>query len=148
MTSAVCTVNGITLAIANVSGIQVAGGSTITVQLTNTSNVKSWSINCTNSDGYNPTSVPAYVNTSKTQNNITFTATFTAPDIYLSWFGSANQFISIVNQGEVDQAIFYFGVWVIGETGNRLFFTGESYESNATYGIAYDSKQTIQFIQQ
>lgn len=141
MTSAIVTVNTIPLATSGVTGFNATAGSTITVALADTSNVISWSINCTSFDGYNPGSLPATINATKIQNNILYQATFVVPSLYSTGgieVGSANQFVSIVNQGQADQQTFKFGIFVLGSSGRRMFFPGETTESNITVGVVFD----------
>jgi Pectate lyase superfamily protein len=139
MASAICTVNGQTLATSGTTGLNVAASSTITIALANPAglNGQSWSITCTQSDGYNPNSAPALINATQSINYTTLTATFTAPALS-NGIGAAMQFTSIVNTGQYNQASATFAVFVLGTTGNRLVFDGEGQESDATYGVAKD----------
>lgn len=141
MPNATCLINGQTLATQGTTGINVSGGSTITIKLANTSGVTSWSINCTNADGRNPNSAPALINATKSVDPVNFSATFTAPntsvvDGYLT--GAALQFTSIVNIGEWNQNTVTMGVFVVGPLGVRMVFNGETFESDATYGVSAD----------
>lgn len=144
--SAICTINSQTLATSGTTGINVAAGSTITIKLANTSGVTSWSINCSMTDGKNPTSTPALINATKTVDPVNFSATFTAPaysiiDGYI--FGAAMQFTSIVNAGQWNQATTTMGVWVLGPNQIRMFFNGETFESDATNGVAPDLNKMV-----
>lgn len=129
--SAICTVNGTTLAVSGTTGANVSSGSTITIKLTNPAGVQAWSILCTSTDEITSA---ATVNATLVQNNTTWSATFTAPTTN---FGAALQFQSITNQGYANQCNFTFGCFIPLD-GYRLFFGAETVESNATVGNAAD----------
>lgn len=147
MPSPICKINGNVLPTSGTTGANVTAGSTITFALSNTSGVTSWSINCTMSDGVNPNSLPTLVNATKAQDNVNFTATFTAPAIATVdgyAVGAAMQFTSIINLGQWNQASTTMGVFILDpKSGCRMFFNGETFESDATYGIAVDLNKII-----
>lgn len=140
--SAVVTVNGIPFPTSNTTGINVTAGSTITVALVSRAGVNSWDVNCTMSDGVNPNSAFATIETTKILNQTNFTCTFVMPAFFTLpntlKAGAALQFVSIVNAGQFNQNTFNFGVFIIGDSGQRLVFDGENLETNATYGVAPD----------
>ena len=138
MANATCTVNNTAISLTGTSGYNATSGSTITIKLANTSGVRSWSINCTSTDAV---SSMATVNGTKSVNLTTFTATFTVPTE--ATIGAALQFTSIVNAGASDSNTFVFGVFVPTALGTRIFFGGESNESNATVGCVADLNMLI-----
>ncbi len=138
--SAICTVNGSPLNTTGTTGANVSSGSTLTVALVNSAGVSSWSVLCT---GVDELTNQAAINASLSQNNTTWTATFTMPTTSQ---GAAMQFSSVVNGGPANAAnggnSFIFGVFVLYD-GYRLFFGGESNESNATVGNAADLNKAV-----
>lgn len=137
MTSAICSVNEQSISTTGTSGINVSSGSTVTVTLVNNAGVISWDLVCTSCDDQTN---PVPINNSISINSITFTATFTAPTPVN---GAAMQFTSTVNAGRYDQQVFTFGVFVLTVGGYRVFFGGESDESNATVGCAADENALV-----
>lgn len=141
-TTAKCTVNGQIISDTGTSGINVPGGSTITIALQATDGVTDWSIFGTQADdriqadGY-----LTALNNSKNQTG--FVATFVMPAVYPDGRGSGIQFTSITNQGKDTEDTRTFGVWVLNSNGSRLFFGGESNESNATVGNAADLNKVL-----
>lgn len=145
--SAVCTVNGTPIQTSGTSGIDVAAGSTITIALVNHAGVNSWDVNCTMSDGNNPYSAFPLIQATKSLNQTALTCTFVMPALYtasntLKW-GASLQFVSVVNAGQFNANTFTFGVFIIGDSGVRLVFDGENFETNATYGVAPDINQAL-----
>ena len=139
--SAICKVNGTTLATSGTTGINVSAGSTITIQLANTAGVNSWSVDCTSSDGINSNSSYTLIEATKSVNYSTFTATFTAPAMgtYDGYsVGAALQFTSVVNAGSYNANTVTFGVFVLNPNGLRSTFPGETLESDATFGVVPD----------
>jgi hypothetical protein len=134
MTQAIVKINNNSLATTGITGFNVSGGSTVYLSLANTSGVSSWSCNCTNTDGYNPNSTVALIQATKTQISM-FEYSFVMPAMD-GYVGSAVQFTSIANGDPT--TLFTCGVFVLNNNGSRLFFPGETYESNITSGICYD----------
>lgn len=134
--SAICTVNGQAISTTNTSGINVTAGSTITIALVSTAGVASWSIQATSADDKTTANGNlAAVNNSKVVSG--YSATFIMPPLILGR-GCGVQFTSVVNQGLPNENSTTIGVWVLNNNGTRLFFGGESFESNATVGNAAD----------
>ncbi len=135
MTSPIVLVNGSLLPTSGTGGINVTGGSTVTVSLNDTTGVTSWSLVCTNTD--DKTTAPTITGTGLTGR------TFTAPSV-VAGRGASLQFTSTVNNGVDSNGVVQssytltFGVFVLGFSGIRLFFPGETNESNVTYGCVSD----------
>jgi hypothetical protein len=132
MVSAAITVNGNPISQTGPSGANVTASSTVTLALASLSGVASWSIVCTSADDMTST---ATINSTLVITG--FTATFTAPSLD-GYRGRAMQFTSTVNAGSYNQNSDTIGVFVLNTDGERLFFGGESDESNATVGNAAD----------
>lgn len=137
--SAVVTINGHVLPTTGKTGYDATPGSTVTIQLANTAGVEGngWTIDCVQSDGVNVHSAYPLIQATRSVNYNTFTATFVMPALD-GYKGAALQFKSVVNPGRFNQNAVTFGIWVLGGTGTRMFFYGETEESNVTYGIAPD----------
>src|SRR5580692_613023 len=143
--SAICTVNGQTIATSGTSGVNVAPGSTVTITLSSSAGLNlgsvggGWSISCTETDGFNPLSTTHLINNTLTVVGYpNFTATFVAPDMD-GYAGAAMQWTSTVNAGLANQDSITFGIFVLNSNGTRLFFgPSEGFESNATVGCAAD----------
>ena len=130
MVLAVCTVNSYVLPVTGFTGYNTSANSTITIALSVPAN--SWSIQCTDTDGYNVLSTTTLVNATMVQDFIHNTATFVVP----ANGPSAIQFTSVVNNDPT--STFTFGVFVLDSFNRRLFFKNQSYESNATFGVVAD----------
>ena len=147
MASAICLVNGTSIPTSGTSGYNASAGVSVTISLANSGGVSNgWSIFCTNTDGSNPLSTPALINSTRVVNQSNFTATFTTPAIS-NGIGSAMQWTSIVNPNTSTQQTFTFGIFVIGSTGFRMGFAGETTESNATVGCVADFNALVNGIQ-
>ena len=140
--SSICTVNNTVISTSNTSGINVSAGSTITIALASSSGVGSWSIFASSADDVTTSNGNLVaVNNSKIQ--VTpFSATFIVPAL-VGGRGSSIQFTSIVNNGLSNQNQTTIGVFVLGSGNIRLFFGGESFESNATVGNAADLNSLV-----
>ena len=137
LASAICTVNNQVISTTNKSGIEVPSGSTITITVSNPANIGSWAIFASQADDVTQSSGRlTQVNNSKTQISA-LSASFTLPTS-VAGRGASIQFTSIVNQNTASQDTFVFGVFILNSNGTRLFFGGESNESNATVGNAAD----------
>ena len=134
--SATCTVNGQTLSTTGTSGIDVASGASITIALTSNSGVGSWSISATQADDITQSN-GNLVSVNNSKSVTSYSATFTMP-VSIGGRGSSVQFTSTVNAGLPNECSTTFGVFVLCTNGNRLFFGGETIESNATVGNAAD----------
>ena len=134
--SAICTVNGQAISTTGTSGIDVASGASITIALTSNSGVNSWSISATQADDITQSN-GNLVSINNSKSVTSYSATFAMP-ISIGGRGSSVQFTSIVNAGLPNECSTTFGVFVLCSTGNRLFFGGETIESNATVGNAAD----------
>src|ERR1017187_3405838 len=117
--SAYVSANAVNIPLSGTSGVNVTSASTLTVKLVNSAGVQAWSILCT---GVDELTNKATVNSSLSQDNTHWSATFTMPTTSL---GAAMQFTSITNQGTASQNTFAFGAYVLYD-GYRLFFGGES----------------------
>jgi hypothetical protein len=137
--SAYCSANGTNISLSGTSGLNVASASTLTIRLVNPAGVQNWSILCTGVDEI--TNLTA-INNSISQNNTNFSATFTMPT---TSFGAAMQFTSITNQSTSAQNTFTFGIFILYD-GYRLFFGGESDESNMTVGNTADLNKMVRAI--
>lgn len=128
MASPICEVNGFSTP----DGVDVTAGATVTISLVDTAGVGSWEIECVNTDD---SITPASVNASLVVNNITKTATFTAPVL-----GTAMIWRSRVNSGRdingrLDPALTTtFGVYVLSAQGNRVIAVNETTEGSSAYG--------------
>lgn len=138
MTSPICLINGSS----TLNGSNVNAGSTVNIALQDTTGVSSWSIKCTNTDGYN---TPAAINATLSVDDVNKTATFTAPNSA----GSGLQFTSIVNNGiDVNGSISSaftttFGVWVVTGLGDRVLFPDETLESDPVNGWSEDFNRVV-----
>jgi len=128
MASPICEVDGFSTP----DGVDVTAGATVTISLVDTAGVGSWEIECVNTDD---SITPASVNASLVVNNITKTATFTAPVL-----GTATIWRSRVNSGRdingrIDPALTTtFGVYVLSAQGNRVIAVNETTEGSSAYG--------------
>lgn len=121
-----------------VTGAVVSAGSTVTIQLLNSSGVNSWNCFPAMVDGYNTNSTVAGIAATIINNVPDNSLTFTAPNMSNDGkYGTAMQWVSIVNPGP-QQVKITFGIFVLNSNGSRLFFDGETLESNAISGVAYD----------
>lgn len=137
--SAYVSVNSVNVPLTGTSGANVSSGASVTVKLVSTAGVQNWSLSCTSVDDL---SSQTLVNNSMVINLTTFTATFNAPTTTV---GAALQFTSIVNAGYANQNVFEFGVFVPLD-GYRVFFGGESNESNATVGTCADLNTLVRAV--
>jgi hypothetical protein len=136
--SAVVLINGASIPTATngVTGVNVAAGSTVTIALASSFGVNAWNCNLNITDGYNPNSTVALISSTISKDSVHNSLTFTAP-LMSGGSGSAMQWTSIINPGPT-QTTFTFGIFVLNSVGTRLFFSGQSQESNSLYGVAYD----------
>lgn len=125
-----CTVNGLI----TTNGVDVAGSSSVTIQLADPAGSKQWSIQCISTDDE---SSAAAVNASITVNQITKTATFTAP---AGSVGAALIFESVVNNqldisGKVEPTFkTRFGIFILTSVGLRVAAFDETTEGSAAFG--------------
>ena len=133
--SPVCTVNNTALATSGTTGYNATSGSTITIALANSAGVSSWSISATSADDVTSSNGNlTAINNSKLFPT-PYSATFILPAIS-GGRGCSIQFTSIVNGGNSPGTKVTFGVFVLNTNGTRLWFGGESLESDATVGNA------------
>lgn len=131
MPSPICLVNST----ATTNGVDVASSSLVTIQLADTSGVKQWSLTCINTDD---SQSKASINSGLSVNQVTKTATFTAPDAGTD--GAAFIFESKVNNGtdvngRTDSTLTTrFGVYILTATSVRVAALDETTEGNAEFG--------------
>src|SRR5271169_553033 len=127
MISAICTVNG---QATTSESVKVTAGTTVTIQLNDPTGVNSYIPTCSGTDERNDA---ATIQASLTINNITKTATFTAPNN--DGYGCMMTFISLVigSQSTITDTA-KFGIAVLTTAGLEKFAQNETTEGNTKYG--------------
>src|SRR6266851_8153651 len=131
--SPICLVkNGAGFFVPTINGVNVTAGATITIKLQDPSGVNVWALSCIGTDEHQ---VPVVITGSLTIDQVSKTATFTAPVA-----ACALIFQSSVNNGVTPNGVLSsdytttFGIWVPTNIGSRLIATGQEFEGNAKYG--------------
>lgn len=131
MPSPICLVNST----ATTNGVDVANSAAVTIQLADTAGVKQWSLTCINTDDSQSKS---FINSILSVNQVTKTATFTAPDAGDD--GAAFIFESKINNGtdvngRADSTLTTrFGIYILTLAGVRVAALDETTEGNAEFG--------------
>jgi len=125
-------------------GANVTASSTVTIALQSTTGVTAWSIICTSTNDLVNQPVSG-INATLVVNQVTKTATFTAPSNF-----AGLQFTSLVNNGVdvngTSQPSYSttFGVWVLTATNRRVLFVGEKTEGDPVNGWVADINALIE----
>lgn len=119
---------------ATTSGVNVTPGNTVTISLNSAAGVNTWQITCIYTD---ETTGPSSINSGLTVNNVSKTATFTAPAT-----GKAMIFQSVINGGLGPDGLplasytTTFGVFTLTAGGLRTVAVNQTFEGDPTYGWA------------
>lgn len=137
-----CLVNNLS----TIDGVDVTGGSSVTITLADAAGVSKWTITCISTDDAR---AAAQINAGLAINNLTKTATFTAPN---TGNGAALIFESTVNNGVNHLGLndpslrVRFGVFVQTNAGLRVGALDERTEGSAAHGWMKKVNAGIRYI--